>query len=160
MNLFSKSNFQFGRSERDRKPSNVELQLAPMIDMMTIMLIFLLLTASFIRIAILELNLPNLDSGQMRSAETNHQSVILNILLIRENGFELKSPDLKFELLPKPGSDYNWESLKGQLDLVKKTHPESSEIIISPENKIRYQVIIHVMDQCRAAGFPNISISG
>ena len=151
---------QTARNNLRGHASDADVNLTSVMNVFLIIIPFLLLTASFVKIAVLELNLPNLDSGPMRSAEAVPQSVILNVLLIRENGFELKSPDLIFESMPKSSMDYPWQVLTKQLNLIKQAHPESDEIIISPENTIRYEVIIHVMDRCREAGFPNVSISG
>jgi biopolymer transport protein ExbD len=138
-----------------------ELNLTSVMNVFLIIIPFLLLTASFVKIAVLDMSLPSLDTVEpAASIETKPKSAILNILLIRETGFELKSPDLKFAAVEKISADYNWQVLREQLAQVKQTWPQSDEIIISPENSIHYDVIIHVMDRCREAGFPNISISG
>jgi biopolymer transport protein ExbD len=142
------------------RTSDSDVNLTSVMNVFLIIIPFLLLTASFVKIAVLEMSLPRMDIGPVATMETKPKSVVLNILLIRETGFELKSPDMKFTAIAKTGPDYDWEQLKGQLGMVKQTWPQSEEIIISPENNIRYEVIIHVMDRCRDAGFPNISISG
>ena len=139
---------------------DADVNLTSVMNVFLIIIPFLLLTASFVKMAVLELSLPNLESSEARPVETAPRSVILNILLIRETGFELKSPELTFNPVTRTGADYDWTRLQEQLTAMKQTHAESDEIIISPENSIQYEVIIHVMDLCRETGFPNISISG
>ena len=99
--------------------------------------------------------------GGGRPAQTQKQkSTIINILIINETGFELKSPDVKLSTLNKKQTDYDWDGLKQHLATVKTKYPESEDIIISPVSSIKYHTIISVMDRCRESGFPNISISG
>ena len=137
----------------------VELNLTAVMNVFLILIPFLLLTAVFVRIAILELSMPNLNK---RSAESTiqTQTVILNFLIINKDGFEVKSPDLKFKKLDQIADTYNWEDLKTQLNEIKQKHPSSGEIFIQPDDAITYDIIIQAMDHCRDSGFPNISISG
>ncbi|MBN1996527.1 biopolymer transporter ExbD [candidate division KSB1 bacterium] len=137
-----------------------ELNLTAVMNVFLILIPFLLLTAVFVKITVLELSLPRISKDTSRTVMEKPASIILNILLIKETGFQLKSPDLTFAPIDTGQTDYKWDELAKQLDTIKKTHPESNEIIISPENTIKYDTIIGVMDRCREAGLPNISISG
>ncbi len=138
---------------------DTDVNLTAVMNIFLILIPFLLLTATFMRIAVLELTLPSLDRARQTTVQ-KQESVVLNILQIQEDGFALNSPKLKFPKLGKKNGEYNWEALAGQLRRVKEKYPQSQDIIISPEDKIRYETIITVMDRCRKAGFPNISISG
>jgi len=137
-----------------------ELNLTAVMNVFLILVPFLLITASFVHIAVLELTLPSLDRQSAAVAPPKPESVVLNVLLIRQTGFELKSPDLKFSNLGITGQGYDWQGLAGQLNRIKTKYPDSEDIIISPEDDIKYDTIIKVMDRLREAGFPNISISG
>ncbi len=136
-----------------------ELNLTAVMNIFLILIPFLLLTAVFVRIAVLELTLPSLDSAGRTARAQKQKSTVINILVINETGFELKSPDIKLAKLDKQ-TDYDWNGLKNQLTTIKEKYPESEDIIISPVSTIRYHTIISVMDRCRESGFPNISISG
>ncbi len=137
-----------------------ELNLTAVMNIFLILIPFLLLTAVFVRITVLELSLPRISRDESRTVTEKPDAVVLNILVIKETGFELKSPDLTFTPIEKNQTDYDWEKLASQLERVKKAHPASDEIIISPEDAIKYDTIIGVMDRCREAGLPNISIRG
>ncbi|MBN2412290.1 biopolymer transporter ExbD [candidate division KSB1 bacterium] len=136
-----------------------ELNLTAVMNIFLILIPFLLLTAVFVRIAVLELSLPSLDSAGRTAQAQKQKSTVINILVINETGFELKSPDIKLSKLDKQ-NDYDWNGLKNQLTTIKEKYPESEDIIISPVSTIKYHTIISVMDRCRESGFPNISISG
>ncbi len=137
-----------------------ELNLTAVMNIFLILIPFLLLTAVFVRIAVLELSLPSLDSSGRTAQAKKQKSTIINILVINETGFELKSPDIKLSKLDKKQTDYDWDGLKNHLATIKEKYPESGDIIISPVSTIKYHTIISVMDRCRESGFPNISISG
>ena len=138
---------------------DTDVNLTAVMNIFLILIPFLLLTASFVRIAVLELTLPSLDRASQQTI-LKSESTVLNILLIKEEELQLNSPGLKFDKIAKLVDDYNWPELKTQLQSVKTKFPESQDIIISPESTIHYQTIIAIMDLCRDAGFPNISISG
>ncbi|MBN1558644.1 biopolymer transporter ExbD [candidate division KSB1 bacterium] len=155
MNLKQTINRQLRGHARD-----AEVNLTAVMNVFLILIPFLLLTASFVRIAILELTLPSLDRAGQPTTVQKAESTVLNILLIRETELQLNSPGLKFDKIARLTDDYNWSELTAQLQRVKSKFPDSEDIIISPENTIRYETIIVIMDECREAGFPNISISG
>lgn len=137
-----------------------ELNLTAVMNIFLILIPFLLLTAVFVKISILEFSLPNLSKKSAETSAQKPKSVILNVLSIKESGFELKSPELNFSPIDKKNELFNWEVLVEQLNKIKDTYPDSEEIIITPVNTIKYDTIISVMDRCRESGFPTISIRG
>ncbi len=144
------------------RTDEADVDITPVMNIFLILIPFLLLTAVFVKVAILDLSLPDLENRAGESAVKKDipESVVLNFLFIRKGELELKSPNLSFPKLPKTQSGYSWQQLQEQLQRTKNKYPQSEDIIISPDAEIKYQTIITVMDHCREAGFPNISISG
>ena len=139
---------------------DTDVNLTAVMNIFLILIPFLLLTATFVRITVLELTLPSLDRAGRQTTRQNSESTVLNILLIKETELQLNSPGFEFDKINKLDNDYNWPELTSQLQRIKDKFPDSQDIIISPERTIRYETIIAIMDQCREAGFPSISISG
>lgn len=139
---------------------DVELNITPVMNVFLILVPFLLLTAVFVRIAVLELALPSLGKKDQSNQVQEPQQVILNMLTIDNEGFQLKSTGFNFPRIPKVGERYDFETLARQLRQVKEKYAESQDVIIAPASEITYDIIVHVMDTCRDNGFPNISISG
>jgi biopolymer transport protein ExbD len=139
-----------------------DLQMTPIMNVFLILVPFLLLTASFVKIAILEMSLPSLSQQKVPQPVTQeqHKQLVLNMLAIRQNGFELKSPTFNFPFIAKKDEQYDLEQLKANLQQIKNKFPDSEDVVIQPEDAIKYDVMIKVMDRCRESGFPNISISG
>jgi biopolymer transport protein ExbD len=147
---------------RKRPRDGDDLQMTPIMNVFLILVPFLLLTASFVKIAILEMSLPSLTQRETPQSVTReqHKQLVLNMLAIRQNGFELKSPTFNFPFIAKKDEQYDMEQLKANLQQIKNKFPDSEDVVIQPEDVIKYDVMIKVMDRCRESGFPNISISG
>ena len=137
-----------------------DLNLTAVMNIFLILIPFLLLSAVFVKISVLELSLPSLDKKSASATNQQPKSIVLNVLRIQETGFELKSPQLTLPQLAKKDELFDWEGLVDQLKTVKDKYPDSGEIIIAPANTIKYDTIVSVMDRCRESGFPTISISG
>ena len=140
-----------------------DLQMTPIMNVFLILVPFLLLTASFVKLAVLEMTLPSLSqspSASATAATEEKKPLVLNMLAVRPNGFELKSPTLTFPFIEKKGEQYDFEQLQSSLRQIKDKFPDSEDMVIQPEDTIKYDDVIKVMDHCRDSGFPNISISG
>lgn len=143
---------------RERRPEDVELNITPVMNMFLILVPFLLLTAVFVRIAVLELSLPTLKKGQSQAPAK--ENAVLVILSVSENGFLLKAPETKFPPIRLKENQFDYGTLVERLREVHNKFATTDDIIISPAAEIKYEVIVKVMDRCRENGFPNISISG
>jgi biopolymer transport protein ExbD len=151
------------RAVRERKEAlrrDAEINVTPVLNLFLIVIPFLLLTAVFVRIAIVDLSLPSLARRGEGQSTPAPQRIVLNMLTIDEEGFQLKSTGMEFPRLPRTASGFDYDALARQLRQVKARYAESEDVIIAPASTIPYEVIIHVMDTCRDNGFPNISISG
>jgi biopolymer transport protein ExbD len=147
---------------KTRQTGGSELQMTPIMNVFLILVPFLLLTASFIKLAVLEMSLPSLSQSpsSVTPASEEKKPLVLNMLAVRQNGFELKSPTLTFSFIEKKGEQYDFEQLQTSLRQIKDKFPNSEDMVIQPEDVIKYDDVIKVMDRCRDSGFPNISISG
>jgi len=143
---------------KTRTGREVELNITPIMNIFVILIPFLLLTATFVRIAIIELSLPTLD--QSGGGEASEKELTVLVVAISPEGFEVKTSEKKFPLIPKVGERFDYRELKEKLREVKQQFPKLEDVIISPTSEIRYETIIKVMDQCREVGFPNFSITG
>jgi len=143
---------------RGQKLEADDLNITPVMNIFLILVPFLLLTAVFVRISIIEFSLPSSDT----TTEANQDKTppVVTILTIRDSGFELKSKDISNTPITKKNAQFDYQLLVEQLRKVKERYARTQDIIIVPDAQIKYDVIIQVMDRCRENGFPNISISG
>ena len=135
---------RYKHMRRVHKPS--ELLLVPMIDIFTVLVTFLLMTAVFSRITILELELPSAAGGPAVAEPEFRLEVIL-----RKEGFELTNGTSIIAAVPKVGGDYDLKALSELAQSLKLDHPDVDDASILLEPKIEYDDLIQVMDAIRSA---------
>ena len=141
---------------REQNLDSPDLNITPVMNVFLILVPFMLLTAVFVRISILEFSLPGTETAPKQTAA----NPVVTVLTITDQGFELKSKGLDFPGLARKDGQYDYDTLVDRLNRVKQAHRQTEDIIIAPQAAIKYDTIIKVMDRCRENGFPNISISG
>jgi biopolymer transport protein ExbD len=151
---------------RHRKPS--ELMLVPMIDIFTVLVTFLLMTAVFSRTVILELKLPTQSTDFVEPPP----GLILEVLLRKDmvQVADRNSGPLATFAKKTPDADYDLQGVSEYLQRVKNRYPEMTEATLLLEPDIAYDSLVQVMDSVRtvevrqgplltqAELFPNISI--
>jgi biopolymer transport protein ExbD len=137
-----------------------DVEITPVMNLFLVLVPFLLLTAVFVRIAILELSLPSLNKENTAVSTDPPKAVVLNLLAIRSEGFELKSPGFEFGLIPKVNNEFDWPKLVSSLRQIREKYPDSHDVVVAPADNVKYEIVVKVMDRCRENGFANISISG
>lgn len=120
-----------------------ELDITAFMNLMVILVPFLLVTAVFSRVAVIELGLPS--SGELAAGEVPMRLEIT----VREDGIEVADRGGEPLLIPRRGEEYNYGSLSGVLKAIKAEHPDLTDATILLEPEIPYEVLIQVMDATR-----------
>jgi biopolymer transport protein ExbD len=131
---------------RERKPA--ELLLVPMIDIFTVLVAFLLMTAVFSRIAIMQIDLPS--SAAPKPSEPKFRLEII----VRQDGFELSDTKQSLGTIPKVNGAYDLNALTEHVLAVKREHPTSEDASVLSEPKVPYDDLVQVMDAIRSAELP------
>lgn len=144
-----------------------ELNITAFMNLMVILVPFLLITAVFSRITVLELNLPPLNAKVKEQEKVKLQLE----LVLRVNSFDIQDVNLgvikRFE---RKEGETRWDLFKDVLVEIKTRFPDENNITLLLEPDIDYKTLIRVMDYVRSADvvqglsletvelFPNISI--
>ena len=131
---------------RRRVTEPTELDVTTFLNLMVVLIPFLLITAVFSRIAIVELNLPTSDGGAAPKEPTFRVEVI-----VRESGLEITNGSMVIAGIPKSEGEYDLEKLASHMLALKHDHPESSQASVLLEPTIAYDYLIQVMDVVRSA---------
>ncbi len=117
-----------------------EINLTPMLDVIFIMLIFFIVTTSFVKEAGVEVNPP--------SAETARKQQTSNILIaITPSGeiwIDRKNVDLR--------------ALRANVERLRAENPEAA-VVIQSDRDARTGLLVEVMDQVRLAGIERVAIA-
>ena len=135
-----------------RKPAG--LLLVPMIDIFTVLVTFLLMTAVFARITILQLDLPSAAAGPP-SEPTFRLEVI-----VRKDGLELTNGTTQIAALPTINGQYDLKTLSDLALSLKRENPnvDSASVLMEPD--VEYDNLIQVMDAIRSRAMPAASAAG
>src|ERR1044072_6693994 len=132
-------------TNRARKPA--EVMLVPMIDIFVVLVTFLLMTAVFSRVTILQLDLPSADSVGAASPPQFRLEVI-----VRESGFELTNGETLIAALPKTlDGEYDFAQLSQLAQQLKSEKPPVVDSSVLMERRGGYDYLIQVMDAIRTA---------
>ncbi len=146
---------------KERRGEDAEVNITPVMNVFVILIPFLLLSASFIKIAIIDFSLPSAEQSSSNAVNAKDlKELTVLVVSIGTKGFEVKTSEKKLPLVKKTNGKYDYKTLGDRLKSVKKKYPKLEDVIISPDAKIKYDTIVKVMDKCREVGFPNFSISG
>ncbi len=137
------------RSRRGGRRSNVdtaELNITAFMNLMVILVPFLLITAVFSRLAILELNLPG-----SSTESANPQELVFQLeVIVREGRIEVGDRNIgAFGIYPNTVDGYDYEALSEKLSEIKQRYPEKTDAAILLESNIAYDTLVQVMDRVR-----------
>jgi len=151
-------------ARHSRRPA--ELLLVPMIDIFTVLVTFLLMTAVFSRTVVLQLNLP---ASQTEFKEPP-PGLVLEVL-VRKDLLQVADRNTgPLHTVPNNAAGYDYDGLAEYLKFVKTKFPDKTDATILLEPDTAYDTLVQVMDRVRvfetgeganvvqAELFPDISI--
>ncbi len=118
-----------------------EIDLTPMLDVVFIMLIFFIVTATFVKEIGLDVNSP--DKNQ-NIKDADKQSIVVQItsrdrILIR-------------------GRDVDFRAVRANIERLHAENPEAP-VVVQPHPDSKTKTMIQVLDSARQAGVYNVSIA-
>ena len=120
---------------KSRLDADSEINITPVMNIFVILIPFLLLTATFVKIAIIDLALPSLEQGSSMSNEEIKDLTVL-VISIGLDGFEIKTSENKYPLIKLENGKYDLQKLKGQLVKIKKQYPRLEDVIIDRKSVV------------------------
>ena len=145
-----------------------ELNITTFLNLMVVLVPFLLITAVFSRITILELNLP---TGAGDASKVDKPKMTVEVM-VREKGLEIGNGKTILTRFPKVEDQYDVKKLSEYLLMIKTKYLDKKDATVLMEPDIEYENLVLVMDAVRMAEvvqgddpepqeielFPNISI--
>ena len=134
------------KARRGGKPGT--LLLVPMIDIFVVLVTFLLMTAVFARITILQLDLPSSSSSSATPPAFRLE------VIVRKDGLELTNGHAVIATIPAVNGEYDLEKLSELALSLKRENPEANSASVLLEGDVRYDYLIQVMDAIRSREVP------
>ena len=131
------------RSRREREETHGP-DVTTFLNLMVVLVPFLLISAVFSRVTIMELSVPTSAGG----SESNKPNFSIEVI-VRKTGLEIANGSYVEAAIPKKDDQYDMEKLSEMLMRLKAQHPEKEDATILMEPDIAYDYLIQVMDAVR-----------
>jgi biopolymer transport protein ExbD len=125
-----------------------ELDMTTFMNLMVVLVPFLLITAVFSRMTIVELDLPSAQAAAP-SAPTFRVEVV-----VREAGLEIMDGTQVIAAIPKMKGAHDLSKLSEYLVAIKQEYPQKEDASVLLEPQIPYDQLIQVMDAVRTVATP------
>ncbi|WP_026841961.1 ExbD/TolR family protein [Citrifermentans bremense] len=122
------------------------LNLTPMMDVFTVLVVFLLITAVFTSITIMELSVPT-NAGAAAATPPNFAIEVI----VRKAGLEIANGKSVEAAIPKINDRYDLAKLSEMLRSIKAQYPDKEDATVLMEPKVEYDHLVQVMDTVRGA---------
>ena len=135
--------------KRRTKQPAYEIDVTTFLNLMVVLVPFLLITAVFSRLTIVELNLPSSAGGPASEQESFTPEVV-----VREEGIEITNGKQVIATIPNVEEEFDLETLSDFMVELKSTYPQQESASVLMEAAIPYDYLIQVMDIVKAVQVP------
>ena len=128
------------RRHSEEMSSEADINITPLLDIVFIMLIFFVVTTSFVKEAGIEVNRPTAQTAERKE----HTSILIAITPAGEIWIDRRIVDIR--------------SVRAAIERLRAENPEGT-VVIQGDRKAQIGLLVQVMDQVRKAGVSNVSIA-
>ena len=135
--------------KRARARETAELDITMFLNLMVVLIPFLLISAVFSRVTIMELSVPTSAGGAL----TNTPNFAIEVI-VRKAGFEIANGSSVEAAIPKKDGQYDMQMLSQMLMRLKAAYPDKEDATVLMEPDIEYDYLIQTMDAVRGTQIP------
>ena len=133
------------RNKRERQETPGP-DVTTFLNLMVVLVPFLLISAVFSRVTIMELSVPTSAGG----SASNTPNFAIEVI-VRKAGLEIANGFSVEAAIPKKDDQYDMEMLTEMLMRLKAKFPEKEDATVLMEPEIEYDYLIQIMDAVRGA---------
>ena len=128
----------------NRSREDPEINFIPLIDVLLVILIFLMVTTTYQRVAELQINLPEADAEQVKDRPKE-----INVGIDAQGRYVIDKVVFTFT------------NVATLADMLRRSAGDAKEpvVIINADANATHQSVIHVMEAARSAGFVHITFA-
>lgn len=128
------------RSHIQNDANGLQVNLTPLIDMVFILLIFFIVTASFVKESGIDVDRPTAQTA----ARKERGNIIIGVNKAGEIWIDKQQTDIRM--------------LRAHVERIKAENPEASVVILA-DRETKTGIVVQAMDQARLAGVAQVSIA-
>lgn len=145
-----------------KKELNFEINILPILDILSVLICFLLLTAVWVQIGTIDTRQAIGDNTV--TAGKNPPSIWItvaqngNVTLSLRDMPQMKAKSLESQI-PANSNGVNWENLNSSLQALRNQWPDLKTGIVRPSPQTPYKDVIKLMDQLKQYKFDGVGLS-
>jgi biopolymer transport protein ExbD len=150
------------RAERAPVTAHGNINLVPLVDILTSIVFFSVATYSGAALAALtsfDLTLPPTVVTQAE-AQNRSPSSLLNLLLavrISNDGLQVEHSEGLNQRIPGLG-DASLDQLEALMKQIRAQYPQNNDVLVVPADQVSYDDVVRVLERLRLAGFGGIGL--
>ncbi|MCB9072098.1 MAG: biopolymer transporter ExbD [Bdellovibrionaceae bacterium] len=145
---------------RGKRASNFEVNLVPFIDLMSVLITFLLITAVWTQVSMIKLGSSLYSKQNTDDVDKPPPKAEVPLRVdVKDAGHRIIIGTKTIEVPKKNANEYDREQLVARLMEIKQVYPEKVDAVITVEEHLKYDFLIQGMDALLEAGFPAISVA-
>lgn len=139
------------------RKTSLELNLVPFIDLMSVLITFLLITAVWSQVSMIQIGSSLYGKKSENAPKITPDADVVLKLDIKPQGY-LITVGTQIINVPLLNNEYDDIGLVAQLERAKKLYPNKTDAAIAMADTLPYERLIKGMDGFLKAGFPQISV--
>ena len=128
------------RRQSKRQRDEVQIDMTPMLDIVFIMLIFFIVTSSFIKESGIEVNRPQADTATAQ----DKGNILIAVTADGQVWLDKQVVDVR--------------SVRAHVERMRQEQPEGV-VVVQADQDARTGLVVQVMDQARLAGVPDVVLA-
>ena len=143
----------------DKRSASVDLNIVPFIDLMSVCIIFLLITAVWTQVSMIQIG--SSIYGKNSSDEITEPPPRAEVpfrLDVREQGYHVIIGRQEMNV-PKSNGKYDQDKLIVELKKIKELYPDKTDAVVTVLDELPYDTLIGGMDALLTSGFSEISVA-
>ena len=144
---------------KNGKSATFDLNLVPFIDLMSVMITFLLITAVWTQVSMIKLG--SSIYGKQNTEEETPPPPRADVPFrvdVKETGYRIVIGKQKYTIDKKDG-EYDKEEILKKFSDIKQAYPDKVDAVITVEEQLKYDFLIQGMDMLLQSGFPAVSVA-
>ncbi|HET6411125.1 MAG TPA: biopolymer transporter ExbD [Anaeromyxobacter sp.] len=162
---FERSKILGGKMRRGRKPTNADLNVVPMVDMMTMLVIFLLQQFSATGEVLYmqkDIKLPDAHHGQVIEVAPVVAISPTEVAVVGVKVADVSELDSDTGYLNIPGLEERLRDEKKRWDFIHQQDPDKKwegAVNIQADRNVPFRIVKRVMYSCGVAGYFNVNLA-
>lgn len=141
------------------RKNTMDLNLTPFIDLMSVCIIFLLITAVWTQVSMIQIgsSIYSKKNSEEQTPPPPRAEIPFRVD-VRNEGFRIQIGRNSLSI-PKKSGEYDTDRLNSELKKIKELYPDKTDAVITMLDELPYENLIKGMDALLQSGFAEISVS-